>query len=160
EAAEVGGGGSCMIKITKRLTLESSDGAAVTVLHVGGIPVPAVLIQANGGGFGGRGRGVTVTQGGLTGRVMGSTATNATLADNHVVHNGANLNDGLLILGRGHTISHNLALENTRAGFSIGGSGHTVSENVASGNFFGFDLTFSGAFTRNVATSNGTVGGI
>ena len=159
EAAEVGGGCSCMIKINKRLTLRSSDGAAVTVLDVSGIEIRAVLIEADGVVFGGRGRGFTITNAGSTGVVV-YNANDVTVVGNIAIHNGLNLNDGFLFIGNGHTISENIALGNIRAGFNIGGSGHTISDNAASGNFFGFDLSFSGQFTHNVASSNGDVGGI
>jgi parallel beta-helix repeat protein len=147
-----------MIKINKRLTLKSSDGVAVTVLDGGGIEIRAVLIEADGVVFGGRGQGFTITNAGSTGVVV--DASDGTVVGNIAMHNGLNLNDGFLILGSGHTISKNSALGNIRAGFSISGSGHTVSDNMATGNFFGFELSFSGQFTHNVASSNGDAGGL
>jgi len=74
---------------------------------------------------------------------------------NLALHNGRNLNNGFSFGGSRHTIRDNIALGNTRAGFGISGSGHTVSDNVASDNSFGFEISFSGQFTHNVANSNG-----
>jgi parallel beta-helix repeat protein len=159
ETAEVGGGCSCMIKINKRLALKSSDGSAVTVLDAGGIEIRAVLIQTDGVVFGRRGQGFTIVNAGSTGVVV-DNASNVMVVGNVASYNGLNLNDGFLIIGSGHTISENIARGNIRAGFNISGSGHTVSDNAASGNFLGFELTGSGQFTRNVASSNGDAGGI
>jgi parallel beta-helix repeat protein len=149
----------CMLHLIKRLTLKSSDGAAVTVIDAGGVEIGAVLIEADGVVFGGRGQGFTIVNAGSTGVVV-HPANDVTVVGNIAMHNGLNLNDGFFFNGSRHTVSENIALGNIRAGFNIVGSGHTVSDNVASGNFFGFELRFSGQFTRNVASSNGDVGGI
>ena len=159
ETAAFGTPCSCMIQINKRLTLKSSDGAAVTVLDVGGIEVIGVLIEADGVVFGGRGQGFTIANAGSTGFIVQNTS-HVTVVGNLAMHNGLNLNHGFVMVGSGHTIRENIALGNRVAGFSIGGSGHTVSDNVASANGLGFQLSFSGQFTRNVASSNGYAGGI
>jgi parallel beta-helix repeat protein len=163
ETAAVGGGCSCMININKRLTLKSSDGAAVTVIDAGGIQIRAVRIEADGVVFGGRGQGFTIANAGSTGFIVqnaSAVVSNVTVVGNLAIHNGLDQNDGFLISGSGHTIRENIALDNIRAGLSVNGSGHTVSDNVASGNRLGFEVSFSGQFTGNIASSNGDVGGI
>jgi len=158
EDAEVGGGCTCMVKINKPLKLVSSDGAAVTVLDVGGADLGAVVIQADSVVFGKQGQGFTLAQARREGLLL--QANNVTVVGNVAIGSGTNGNDAFSIDGSGHAISHNVALGNARAGFGVHGSGHVVSDNVASGNRFGFDLTFSGQFTHNVASSNGDTGGI
>jgi parallel beta-helix repeat protein len=161
EAAEGVLGCFCMIKINKRLTLVSSDGAAVTVLDVGGIDIIGVRIEADGVVFGARGQGFTIANAGSHGLVVDASTSDVTVVGNIAMHNGLDLNNGFTIQGSGHTIRENIALGNTlRAGFYILGSGHTVSDNVASGNRFGFELSFSGQFTQNAACSNGDGPGI
>src|SRR5882724_591533 len=61
---------SCMIHLNKRLTLKSSNGAAVTVIDAGGVEIRAVLIEADGVVFGGRGQGFTIANAGSTGFVV------------------------------------------------------------------------------------------
>src|ERR1043166_2678990 len=55
EAAEIGSGCECMIKVDKQLTIKSHDGAEVTLLDAGGLTQSVVHIlatQANGTVFG------------------------------------------------------------------------------------------------------------
>jgi uncharacterized protein DUF1565 len=127
ETAAFGGGCAlCMIKINKRLTLKSSDGAAVTVIDAGGVEIRAVLIEADGVVFGGRGQGFTIANAGSTGVVVHNTSdvvSNVTVVGNIAMHNGLNLNDGFSLGGSGHTIRQNIALGNRCAGFHIDGKG-------------------------------------
>jgi parallel beta-helix repeat protein len=161
ENAALGGGCDlCMININKRLTLVSTDGAAVTVIDAGGIEIRAVLIVADGVVFGGRGQGFTIANAGSIGLVVDNGTSDVTVVGNIAMHNGLFLNHGISIGGSGHTIRENIALGNIVAGFAIGGSGHTVSDNVASGNRIGFEAFFSGQFTHNVASGNADGGGI
>ncbi len=63
EAAEVGFGCECLIKLNKRITLESRGGAGVTVMDQGSANVShGVRIQVSGAEFGGEGRGFTLNR--------------------------------------------------------------------------------------------------
>jgi hypothetical protein len=152
EAAEVGGGCACMIKIDKPLALTSSDGAAVTVLDVGGADISGVVIRADGGVFGQPGRGFTIANARRFG--LDFEVSNGSVAGNMAMNNGANGNHAFAIFGNGNTIQENVALGNASTGFEIDGSGVLVSDNVAAGNRVGFQISGSGQFTHNVASSN------
>ena len=153
EVAEVNFGCVCMIKVTKRLTLVSSDSAAVTVLDVGGADLRGVVIQTDGVVFGEKGQGFTLANARRSGLHLDPTS-GVTVVGNVAIRTGTNGNDAFVVQGSGHTIRENVALGNARAGFGVHGSGHLVSDNVASDNLLGFELTFSGDFMHNVASGN------
>jgi len=84
----------CMIHINKRLTLKSSNGAAVTVIDAGGVEIRAVLIEADGVVFGGRGQGFTIANAGSTGFVVYSSH-DVTVVGNIAIHNESIKNLGV-----------------------------------------------------------------
>lgn len=132
EAAEFGGC-VCMIKVDKSISLESSDGAAVTVLDVARADIRAVVIEADGVVFGKSRRGFTLLNSRREGVITQDTS-NVTVAGNLAIGNGTNGNDAFKIAGTGHTITENVAIGNARSGFGINGQGITITNNVASSN--------------------------
>jgi len=122
----------CMIEVNKRLTLQSRDGAGVTVLDAGGAGVNVVRIFAGFVIFGGDGKGFTLTRG----------------------------NGGLEVpLGAlGLRAEGNLAVRNARDGFA--GQFGRLKNNlaVANGHNGFFVLTSFGELTGNLAVANGIDG--
>ena len=136
EAAEVGFGCQCMIKLDKGLELLSSDGAGVTVLDAGGAaisimrPAPSVVLGAA--------KGFTLTGG----------ATNTCFfAGVHVESPG------------GVHVEGNWAIDNGCFGFFVTeGTGHVLRKNLASVNaIHGFFLSGATAVTLdgNQSIANG-----
>ncbi|HYO55449.1 right-handed parallel beta-helix repeat-containing protein [Archangium sp.] len=139
EAAEVGFGCRCMILVDKRLVIESTDGAAATVLDASGARLDVVNITASHVVFGGNGRGFTLTGARKTG-------------DDDGIGMDVHAARGVRVIG-------NVALGNRSVGFAIQGSRHTVRNNISSDNGHGFSLgaTEEGhlIIIGNVATTNG-----
>src|SRR5262245_19086981 len=109
EHAEGGAGCNCVVKLDKRLTLKSRDGAAVTTIDGAGV-VPnglSVRAGAEGSTIGGSQNGFTFTR-----------TTNAGLQVNGV--------DLVRVIG-------NVAERNTGVGLSIDSSGGRVTNNRAFG---------------------------
>jgi hypothetical protein len=138
EAAEPGFGCRCMLLVDKRLVIESTDGAAVTLLDAGGARLDVVNITASQVVFGGNDRGFTLTGARKTGD-----------------------DDGIGLdvqAARGVRVIGNIALGNRSFGFNIRGSRHTVRNNISSDNGHGFSLAATEEehlIVGNVATSNG-----
>jgi parallel beta-helix repeat protein len=128
---------SCVIKVDKPLTIESRDGAGVTVLDATGHTVNVVQIEASDVIFGELQKGFT-----LTGAVAGSVVTGS----------------GLVILAgtSGVKVRGNLATRNGAVGFDVEiGSGHHLRGNTASANGIGFRVQGSGHHLRgNTASAN------
>ena len=121
----------CMIEVNKRLTLQSRDGAGVTVLDAGGAGVNVVRIFAGFVIFGGDGKGFTLTRG----------------------------NGGLEVpLGAlGLRAEGNLAVRNARDGFA--GQLGRLKNNVALANGHnGFFVLTAVELTGNLAIANGLDG--
>lgn len=138
EAAEVGSGCRCMILVDKRLVIESTDGAAVTVLDASGARLDVVNITESQVVFGGKGRGFTLTGARKTG-------------DDDGIGLDVQAPRGVRVIG-------NIALGNRSFGFNIHGSGHTVRNNISSDNGHGFSLGAGEErhlIEDNVATTNG-----
>ncbi|MFP2910620.1 NosD domain-containing protein [Pyxidicoccus sp. 3LFB2] len=140
EAAEVGFGCRCMVLVDKRVRIESTDGAAVTLLDAAGAPLDVVNITASQVIFGGNGKGFTLTGARRSGDDDGI---------------------GLHVLPetRGVDVTGNVANENRDFGFVIQGNRHTVRNNQSSNNGHGFAIGSTDEGHRvwgNVATSNGT----
>lgn len=178
EHAEVGTGCSCMIRIDKPLTIESSDGAAATVLDANRVGIDVVGIGAGAAGvvFGKKKKGFTLTgsDDGSGLFVAGSTAgvkITANLAtqnrfagfaifgNGHVITGNvasANGDNGFDVHGGNHVMTGNVARNNGDNGFFARGSGHRLSENAATANgLHGFDVGDSGhSLTANVASTN------
>jgi parallel beta-helix repeat protein len=128
---------SCVIQVDKPLTIESRDGAGVTVLDATGHTVNVVQIEASDVIFGELQKGFT-----LTGAVAGSVVTGS----------------GLVILAgtSGVKVRGNLATRNGAVGFDVEiGSGHHLRGNTASANGTGFHVEGSGHHLRgNTASAN------
>ncbi|NTX16619.1 right-handed parallel beta-helix repeat-containing protein [Myxococcus sp. CA051A] len=138
EAAEVQTGCRCMILINKRLKVESTGGAQVTVLAAAGAVLDVVNITASNVSFGDYGKGFTLTGAGK-------------VTDDDGI--------GLDVLGgRDVRVIGNIAQGNRDAGFAIRGDNHTVRDNVSTGNGMGFSLgsdTEGHTVKENLATNNG-----
>jgi parallel beta-helix repeat protein len=156
EAAEVGSGCFCMIKIDKPLSIESRDGAAATVLDARGTNLNIVQIELSGAVFGKKKKGFTLTHAGGSGLVSLSSTAGVRVTGNVAIANGV----GFGFNGNGNVFAGNVASANSVAGFSFVGSGHVLTGNVATGNGFqGFVFHGSGhILTGNVATGNGIHG--
>lgn len=182
EAAEVGFGCECMIKVDKALTIISRDGADATVLDATQAAGAVVKIQASGVVFGLPKRGFTLWRGVSGGvvidapadvRVAGNIAKfigtacpcpPGTLGSGFIVTGGTghvltgnlsanNVHQGFTVDGSGHTLSRNLVVDVGGAGFFILGTGHTASRNI-SNNIGGAGFAFDG--TGHVISDNVT----
>jgi parallel beta-helix repeat protein len=182
EAAQVGAGCQCMIHVTKRLTILSRVGSAVTVLDAGGAALHAVSITADEVTFGAPTKGFTLTGVGSSARAglaIASTTVGVKVQGCQAVGNAGR---GFEAQGQGHTlvgnlamlnaswgftvsctqctVSHNVATANDGEGFAVDGSANTVRDNVAVRNGSnGFDIDGSGHTVRhNSAIANGAAG--
>jgi hypothetical protein len=159
EAAEVGSGCECMIKVDKPLTIQSRDGGYVTILDARGLTNSVVHIlgpDANGTVFGKLNKGFTITNGITAGvltdpvlsqkvTVQGNVATgNVTGFDiagdggtgtgnAMVVKNNIAVGNtnGFSLNGDFNVMQGNRAVSNTDKGFILDGHGHTFKQNVA-----------------------------
>ena len=166
----------CVVSLTKSLRLQSSAGAAVTVIEAGGAPF-GVRMESTDGVLGRSGRGFTIRGAGSTGvevrgsrnRVEGNLATqngnfgfrvmssDAVLVGNTAVGNP--LSGIFVSSGPGATLIGNRSF-GSQTGFLVLADESTLTGNVASGNSGnGFHLSGSGhRFERNVANGNGEAG--
>jgi hypothetical protein len=156
EDAQIGSGCFCMIRVDKPLTIESSNGAAATVLSAGGAFISAVRIDLGAGGtlFGKKKKGFTLT-GGTFGLVTDSSISGVRVTGN-LSH--SNSGSGFLINGSNHLVTGNIATGNSSEGFSFGfsGSGQVFANNVATAND-GSGFFFAGTahvLIGNVASDN------
>jgi len=145
EAAEVGLGCRCMIKVDKQLTIESRAGAGATVLDAGGAAASVVAVLADKVTFGQVKKGFTLTGG----------------------QDGLNIDLTLLPGPRTGTekvrVAGNLATANSNIGFLVDGPRHLLNANLAIGNgAFGFRIIGTdfgtGLGTDLVLTGNWAVG--
>src|SRR5262245_19177026 len=121
EHAEGGAGCNCVVKLDKRLTLKSRDGAAVTTIDGDGV-VPnglRVLSGAEGSTIGGSQNGFTLTRTASTGlqvfsvervRVIGNVAER-------------NLGEGLSIFSEDGAVTNNRSFGNGDWGIALSGNG-------------------------------------
>jgi parallel beta-helix repeat protein len=136
-----------MIEVKKQLTLQSRDGAGLTMLDasVAGFDgVMAVVIRTDGVVFGTPRRGFLITSARRSGLLV--QANGVTVASNVAIGNGTNGNDAFDIEGTGNTVSDNVAINNACTGFEIHGDGGIATGNVASDNLGGFEITLMGTF--------------
>jgi len=177
EAAEVGVGCFCLIKVDKALTIVSRAGAGATVLDAGGASVSVVWIQASGVVFGLAKKGFTLTNGGREGVLVEWGTSAVTVAGNLA----RGVQNGFIVLGSGHRFIGNVASGNGGTGFAMGGSGHLASGNLATSNSVdgfvvndgvhvitgnmtsangrnGFFLSGENQLTGNIASANGSFG--
>ena len=167
---------ACAVSLTKSLLLQSSAGAAVTVIEAGGASF-GVQMDSTDGTLGRPGRGFTVRGAGSIGvevrgsrnRVQGNLATqnvdvgfrvsspDAVLVGNTAVGNP--LSGIFVSSGPGATLIGNRSF-GSQTGFLVLENDSTLTGNVASGNSDnGFHLAGSGhQFERNVANGNGEAG--
>jgi hypothetical protein len=167
EAAEVGFGCQCMIKVDKALTIISRDGADATVLDATQSAGAVVKIQASGVVFGLPKRGFTLWRG-LSGGLVIGAPSDVRVAGNVAKFNGTacpcppgTLGSGFVVTGgAGHVITGNLSANNNGQGFGVDGSGHTLSRNLV------VDVTGAGFFVlgtghtanRNISNNIGGAG--
>jgi hypothetical protein len=157
EAAEGGGGCSCMIKLDKPLTLKSRDGANVTVIDGHGATNHALRLMdgASGSIVGG-------TQNGFTLRnAMYGLRTDDTLSGVQVIGNVGtqNIASGFLIEGADVLVKSNRGIANGQEGFDLfllGGLNTKITGNVAQRNgLMGFYVIESEiVLEKNLAVGN------
>jgi len=144
----------CMIKIDKSLRVVSRDGAEVTVIDVARADFRGVMIMADGVVFGKRNKGFTITNSLRAALILTGNPSNVKVQSNVAINNGANGNDAFQFEGFSHTVKGNKAINNARGGFVASGEDYIVTGNLATGNLQGFDVRFSGRFTRNAIIGN------
>ena len=164
-----------MVLIDKTLTVESTEGAAVTVIDAGGANQNAVGIAANGVKFGKAKKGFTVTGSARIGVLVG-LATGVTVTGIRSIGNDAgfgskspgivfrtnvaeaNASDGFVFTGGGCSFTACRATANGGNGFALSGDngGHVVKGCVASANGeTGFQILSNGSsVTKSVANGN------
>jgi hypothetical protein len=172
---------SCMLQITKRLTFESSAGAAMTIIR-GTTNLIAVSLEASGISFGLHDRGFTITSassglkiiagadgvrvtgnvihGPSNGRGIWIEGDSAVIKDNDIRDWG----QGVWAAGPGYTITGNAIVRNFGYGVlvSAGGEDGTVSGNAIIGNTFVgvwvLDQVNGVTLTRNAIHGNNLCG--
>jgi nitrous oxidase accessory protein NosD len=147
---------SCLINVDKRVTLESEEGAAATIIDAGGSTSMIIVASADGAVIGKPGRGFTVSRGGIG--IVTNYVRDALIAGNHARNNAFG---GFVISGRGVRVTRNVATANGNYGFAIYGTGDGVAvhDNVASGNPIGFDVQGDhSSIMGNLATANSEAG--
>lgn len=154
EAAEVGFGCFCMVKVSKQLTIESRDGAAATVLEAGGAGVQYVVrIEASGVVWGKKNKGFTLARADGSGLVVAGNTSGVRVGGNIA---DANEEVGFRFDGSGHQFTGNLATGSKGSGFFFTGGGHKLTSNVATSNldtgFFGRGVGH--VLQDNLATGN------
>jgi hypothetical protein len=177
EANEEGPEVGALILIDKTLTLESSGGAAVTVIDVAGFGRKAIRITASGVRVGRPKKGFTFFDSSTAGVSIEDPAANVIVEGNLAIDTlsgfltagsgGGHLLQGNVAVANalgvglasagGGTARSNLAVVNTTDGFQAGGTGSQRFEgNVALGNFFGLSaqLYDEATFVGNVAVGN------
>jgi hypothetical protein len=181
EAAEIGSGCECMIKVNKQLTILSRDGALVTVLDAAGLAQSVVHIVAtagNGSVFGKANKGFTIRNGADTGLLTDASSQKVTVQGNVASGNSTgfdvsgpggsgtgnamivadniaeNNDDGFSLNGAFNQMQRNRAVSNSGSGFVIDGNAQTAKQNVAVQNDNGFELRLSTA-GGHLSASNG-----
>lgn len=156
---------SCVVLVDKAVTVESRDGAAVTIIDAEGAGRDVVRLEASGATFGRSGRGFTLRGAGSptnvrSGLVSLVGASGVVIAGNVASDNAG---QGFLVLDLdGHRITDNVATRNGAFGFEdLRGIGGTYERNTADANGgvgFLFLLASTMTLTENVANANGAHG--
>ena len=146
---------SCMLQITKRLTLESTHGAAMTIIR-GLTSLTAVSLEVSGIVFGARDRGFTIT-GVSIGLRTSDGADGVRVIGNVIVGTGTGPGGGLGLSINGDAVIQDNVVSDLMLGFIVDGTGYTLTGNaiVRTGvgiNVLGGDGTVSG----NAIIGNGT----
>lgn len=171
-----------MIKVNKRLTIQSREGAEVTILDAGGLVQDVVHIVSgaslgDGTVFGKLNKGFTIHNGTDTGLSTDSSAVSVKVQGNIASGNstgfdvsgpggsGANATnvvsdnvaenngDGLSLSGSFNQMLRNRAVGNDGSGFVLDGNAQTFKQNVAVANDDGFEFDLSGA--PHLSATNG-----
>ena len=170
EAAEVGFGCDCMIKVDKPLTIISADGADATVLDAGASTVAGVRILTSGVTFGQQRRGFTIWRAGDAGLIVDAKGSQVKIGGNVAKFNSINCRFGCFdppgprpgfdIAGDNNEISSNHSANNFGSGFKAAGNGHRFSGNLATENGGAgyFVLGTNHTFSRNIANNSGGSG--
>ena len=148
-------GCACVIRVDKRLTIESSAGAAATLIDAGpgAAHMSVVRIEAENTIFGTRDRGFTVT-----GSSPFSVAVFAVAPGVKVEANTATGTlDGFASEGLRVTFTGNTAT-GVRHGFGVSKGDNVLVGNVATGNVNGFLLHGANEIRGNVASGNSEIG--
>lgn len=157
EANEEGPETLAVILIDKAIAVESSAGAAVTVIDAAGFNRKAVRITASGARFGKPKKGFTLFDSSNAGVSVDDTAAGVIVEGNLAIRTltGFQVNSD----GAGNLLQGNIGSANS-AGFGLGGPGAVARANLAVANSGdGFDLGGGGARCEgNIATGNGSFG--
>jgi parallel beta-helix repeat protein len=149
---------ACALLVDKAVTIESREGAHVTIIEPLAATLRVVAIAASGVTFGRSGRGFTV-RGGQNDGVAASGVTGLVIAGNVARDNGI---DGFTLANvEGYQISDNLSIGHGSDGFSDNqGTDGRYERNVAIGNTTGFRLSGSSStkVADNVARDNTQTG--
>ena len=158
EAAELGSGCDCMIRVEKQVSLLSEAGAGATVIDGSDLAPTLVAISASGVVFGRANQGFTLTGSNgpaPRGALEVSGATGVSIAG---VTAEGNAGVGFFVEGDGHTLSDNRAQQNY-LGFLVRGSGSSLARNLASSNQHGLQIEGQGvALKDDVFAANRYVG--
>jgi parallel beta-helix repeat protein len=129
---------TCLLNVTKPLTIESSAGSAVTVLD-GGAANMIVVIQADDVVFGsGPTKGFTLTGEGYGGGLTVMDRAHVKVQGNQTTGQGTL---GFWVHGREHTVADNVAVGHDYGFLIMSCSGCRISRNVASQSYYGFILS-------------------
>lgn len=157
EAAELGNGCDCMIRVPKPLTILSEAGAAATLIDGDGTVPTLVSVEADGVVFGRANQGFTLTGAGptlLQGALEVFTAADVAIGGNVAA---GNTGLGFVLLGARANVSDNRAI-GQYLGFQVGG-GSSLARNVAASNEYGVQLEGGGGTLRDdVLVGNRTNG--
>ncbi|HTO07212.1 MAG TPA: hypothetical protein VMR86_09155 [Myxococcota bacterium] len=124
---------SCVVELSKRVTLISKDGAASTVIDADGDDLDVIAVLASGAGskIGKAGHGFTLRNSGEFG-FSAQLVPHLDVEGNVAEHNAA---DGFNVRSDGMISRQNRAIENGDDGFTFVGAGGTSTGDVAIGNF-------------------------
>lgn len=155
EAGEETGIGA-VVTIDKPLAVESTEGAATTLIDGGDALLHGVDITATGARLGKAKKGFTIAHAGRLAVLVDPGVTGVTVSGIRAVRNGG----GFGSKSSGLTFRGNAADANDGDGFNFTGSGITITGCRASGNTgSGFALSGDGSVLKgNVASSNGEDG--
>jgi hypothetical protein len=153
---------SCMLAITKPVTVISSNGAASTIIDARSVNTSRnVLVGMNDHDFGKPGKGFTITNTASStgaGLVVGSQ--NVRVRGNQVVATGVaaatfnGIGISLSNLSAGPMLVEGNQVIGWRTGILSRGTGKTVRKNQVSLSFLGIDAGGNGVVTGNVADDN------
>jgi hypothetical protein len=158
EAAEIGTGCDCAVKIDKRVTVKSRDGAAATVIDGDGQVVSTVSLVgagATGASFGATQAGFTVRGGQGAGVFVEIDALNARVTGNLAEGNAG---DGFIVVGNGARVTSNRAIGNAGNGIQLSGDDQLATDDVANGNTMsGFLVLFGAGVQVQKCVASGNV---